>query len=138
MSKLEEPRTERRISFAGASSKAGEKQRGPSPAPSDSRRNASISKDRKSKGRKGSQSPKGSHSPKGSFAGKGSRRGSRRKSMISKDAKAAEEAAAEKGRSDSLFKKSDVRYKEIRRALTKRQRDAKKNKDSGEKPTMEL
>ena len=56
-----------------------------------------------------------------------------------KDAQAAQDAAANtRGRSDSLFKKSDVRYKEIRRALTKRQRDAKKNAETGEKPQQEL
>ena len=88
----------------------------------------------KAKGKKGAQSP--SRSPKGSF---GERRGSRRGSMKTK--KAAEDVAAKelkRGRSDSLFKKSDVRYKEIRRALTKRQRDQKKNADSGEKQTQEL
>ena len=49
-----------------------------------------------------------------------------------------EVTTSNRGRSDSLFKKSDVKYKEIRRALTKRQREAKKQAESGEKPTQEL
>ena len=52
MSNLEE----RRVSFVAASSKDGENKRGPSPAPSDSRKNGSLSgstsKDKKSKGQK--------------------------------------------------------------------------------------
>ena len=134
MSNLED----RRVSFGAGSSNAVENKRGPSPAPSDSRKSGSLSgsinKNKKSKGRKGSQSPKGS------FSGAGTGRGSRRSSMKAKKESNNEQdiAANTRGRSDSLFKKSDVRYKEIRRALTKRQRDAKKNAESGEKRTQEL
>ena len=126
MSNLEE----RRVSFV--SSKSNDQ--GKAPSRPESRSKGSLSgpggKDKKGKGKKGSQSPKGS--PKGSFA----RRGSRRASM--KPKKVEDDAANKRARSDSLFKKSDVKYKEIRRALTKRQRDAKKQADSGEKPTQEL
>ena len=126
---------DRRVSFA---SKSGEEKRGPSPAPSS--RGGSMSgpggKDKKGKNRRGSQSPKGSRSPKGSFGRRGSRRGSK---ASKKDAATAQDTGSNnRGRSDSLFKKSDVRYKEIRRALTKRQRDLKKASESGEKPTQEL
>ena len=126
MSNLEE----RRVSFVSTKSTDQGK---PADRP-ESRKGGSISssdgKDKKKKGKKGSQSP--NRSPKGSFG----RRGSRRASM--KPKKVEDAAANNRARSDSLFKKSDVKYKEIRRALTKRQREAKKQAESGEKPTQEL
>ena len=130
---------ERRVSFASASRKPllRDGNRPTSPSPSDvPRQNGSVSgpggKNKKSTDKKRSQSPKGSFNA-------GTRRDSRKGSLKSKEVKKVQEAAtSSRGRSDSLFKKSDIRYKEIKRSLQKRQRDQKKQSESGEKQRQEL
>ena len=126
MSNLED----RRVSFVSTKSTDQGKPADP-PESRKSSMSRSDGRDKKRKGRKGSQSPKGS--PKGSFGRRGSRRGSMKPKKVTEDVSTNSQA-----RKDSLFKKSDVKYKEIRRALTKRQREAKKQAESGEKPTQEL
>ena len=116
-------------------------QQAASPAPNDAApQRGSIhgpgDKSKKSAGKKGSESPKGD--PKDPL-NVGTRRGSRRESMKAKEAKKIREAANNnKGRRDSLFKKSDARYKEIKRQMQKKQRDQKKKAESGEKQRQEL
>ena len=126
MSNLED----RRVSFVSTKSTDQGKPADP-PESRKSSMSRSDGKDKKKKGRKGSHSPKGS--PKSSFGRRGSRRGSMKPKKVTEDVTTSNQA-----RKDSLFKKSDVKYKEIRRALTKRQREAKKQAESGEKPTQEL
>ena len=128
---------DRRVSFASASRKPLLEKRASSPAPSEiSRQDGAISgsrgKSKKATGKKDPQSSKGSSNP-------GSRRGSRRESTRTKDEKIIKEAAANShGRKESLFKKSDVRYKEIRRHIQKMEREKKKESESGEKQRQEL
>ena len=130
---------DRRVSFVSASRKREDGKRPPSPAPSEaSRQSGSISgpggKNKKATGKKSSKSPKGSFTA-------GPRRGSRKESLRSKEAKKTQEvavAANNQARRESLFKKSDVRFKEIKRQMQKKQRDQKKQSDSGDKQRQEL
>ena len=139
MSNLEE----RRVSFDQGpkplnliQAAAATAQKAPSPDPSDTPKKRGSTSGKTGK-EKTTKSAKGSQSPKGSFTGQ--RRDSRRGSgvKVKKEVKTKEPQPGRQ-RSDSLFKKSDVRYKEIRRALTKRQRDQKKKAESGEKQQQEL
>ena len=114
--------------------------RAASPAPTDgSKRSGSLSRNKPGKGGKGKKgrSRKGSASPKGTFNA-GSRRASRKKSMTVRETLNVEEAAKERGAREDLFKKTDARYKEIRRQLTRRQREQKKQSLAGEERRQEL
>ena len=112
--------------------------RAASPAPTDgSRRSSSAAQPGKGgKGKRG-KGRKGSASPKGSFNAD-SRRESRKKSMTVRESLKLEEAAKGGGHRESLFQKTDARYKEIKRQLTRRQREQKRQTQAGEERRQEL
>ena len=114
--------------------------RAASPAPTDaSRRSGSLSKSKPGKGGKSKRGKgrKGSASPKGSFNAD-ARRESRKKSMTVKESLKLEDAAKYGGNRESLFQKTDARFKEIKRQLTRRQREQKKETQAGEERRQEL